>query len=352
MTKASLPILDISEYLANPEGSGAREFITKIRETCHGIGFFYLIGHGVSSESDKDAMDIANRFFELPLAEREAIAIARSPHFRGYTLLKSEMTAGKLDWRDQIDIGPEAEASEPGPEDPPWMKLLGPNQWPESLPEMPGVISVWMEQMQSVGMKLMQALAAGLGKPRDYFDDRMAPDPYTRVKVIRYPGQSEENSGEQNDDEQGLGLHHDSGVLTLILQDAVPGLQVMSGGRLVDVEPMPGAYVVNLGEMLQSATNGYFKATKHQVLRPTSGQQRISIAFFLNPRLDARFEPFDLPEDLAAEATGGQNRGGEMDPDDPVFATFGANTLKIRMRAHPDVTAAHYAGVELTGEHR
>ena len=51
---------------------------------------------------------------------------------------------------------------------------------------------------------------------------------------------------------------------------------------------------------------------------------------------------------LAAEATGGQNSDGEMDPDDPVFATFGANTLKIRMRAHPDVSAAHYAGVDLT----
>ena len=75
-------------------------------------------------------------------------------------------------------------------------------------------------------------------------------------------------------------MHHDLGVLTLILQDAVPGLQVMSGDKLVNVEPMPGTYVVNLGEMLQSATNGYFKATKYQVMRPASGLQRISIPTF------------------------------------------------------------------------
>ncbi len=347
MTKASLPILDISEYLINPDSDGGHRFVSMLRETSHRIGFFYLIGHGVTADSDREVMSMANRFFELPLAEREAIAIAGSPHFRGYTLLKSEITAGKQDWRDQIDIGPEAAAQEEVPDDPPWLKLIGPNQWPQSLPEMPGVISAWMKQVQSVGMSLMQAMAEGLGKPRDYFDDRMSPDPYTRVKVIRYPPQANQNS-EQSADEQGLGLHHDSGVLTLILQDAVPGLQVMSEGRLIDVDPMPGAYVVNLGEMLQSATSGYLKATKHQVLRPTAGRQRISIALFLNPRLDARFEPFDLPEALAAEATGGQNSDGEMDPDDPVFATFGANTLKIRMRAHPDVSAAHYAGVDLT----
>jgi isopenicillin N synthase-like dioxygenase len=166
----------------------------------------------------------------------------------------------------------------------------------------------------------------------------MAPNAYTRVKIIRYPAQPErDGSG------QGLGLHHDSGILTFILQDEIPGLQVMSGGKLIDVEPYPGAYVVNLGEMMQSATNGYLRATKHQVVSPPAGKQRLSIAYFMNPRLDARFEPLKLPAELAAEAPGGQN----IDPDDPVFATFGANTLKIRMRSHPEVTAAYYSEVNL-----
>jgi isopenicillin N synthase-like dioxygenase len=131
--------------------------------------------------------------------------------------------------------------------------------------------------------------------------------------------------------------------MTFILQDAVPGLQVMSDGKLIDVTPMPGAYVVNLGEMMQSATNGYLRATKHQVVSPPTGQQRLSIAYFMNPRLDAQFTPIPLPAALAAHAPGGQN----IDPNDPVFATFGANTLKIRMRSHPDVTAAYYADVNL-----
>nr|MBX2823938.1 isopenicillin N synthase family oxygenase [Gammaproteobacteria bacterium] len=80
-----------------------------------------------------------------------------------------------------------------------------------------------------------------------------------------------------------------------------------------------------------------------QVISPPPGKQRISIAYFMNPRLDARFEPVTLPPALAAEATGSQN----VDPDDPVFSRFGVNTLKIRMRSHPDVTEAYYADVNL-----
>ena len=132
--------------------------------------------------------------------------------------------------------------------------------------------------------------------------------------------------------------------MTFILQDEVPGLQVVRDGRLLDVEPMPGAYVVNLGEMMQSATNGYLRATKHQVVSPPPGKQRLSIAYFMNPRLDARFEPISLPPPLAALARGSQN----ADPNDPVLSTFGANTLKIRMRSHPDVTAAYYGDVDPT----
>jgi len=194
------------------------------------------------------------------------------------------------------------------------MRLRGPNQWPSSLPDMAGIVGDWMAQMQPVGLALMRALAEGLGQSTDYFDSRMTPEPYTRVKIIRYPPQpAHGGSG------QGLGLHNDTGIITMILQDSIPGLQVMSDGKLVDVESRSGTFVVNLGEMMQSATNGYLRATKHQVVSPPPGQQRISVAYFVNPRLDASFEPVTLPADLAAKATGSQNK----DPNNPVFATFG-----------------------------
>ncbi len=331
-----LPILDIAEYLKNSNSDAAGDFIEQLRETCHGPGFFYLAGHGIDQQSNNAALNVANQFFALPDSEREALAIGQSAGFRGYTLLKNERTNGRVDWRDQIDVGPEEPPPVISPDDPPWQRLRGPNQWPAALPDMADIISSWMAQVEPIGLALMRALASALGQPSNYFDLKMTPKPYTRVKIIRYPAQPDTGGSGQ-----GLGLHNDTGLITLILQDSVPGLQVMSKGELVDVEPMPGAFVVNLGEMMQTATSGYLKATKHQVVSPPAGTQRISIAYFVNPRLDARFEAVDLPPELAGKAPGGQN----ADPDNPVFKTFGANQLKTRMRSHPDVTAAFYPDV-------
>jgi isopenicillin N synthase-like dioxygenase len=138
-------------------------------------------------------------------------------------------------------------------------------------------------------------------------------------------------------------MHHDSGLVSFVLQDDVGGLQVEIGGELVDATPKPGTYVMNLGEMLQAATNGYLRATKHRVQSPPSGRERLSVAYFFHPRLDAVFAPVALPSELVAEARGGQN----LDPNDPIFATFGENYLKIRLRSHRDVALAHYSDLRL-----
>jgi isopenicillin N synthase-like dioxygenase len=335
---SALPVVDASEFLAKGEDAS---FVTALREACHDPGFCYLVGHGIERHVDAQLIEQAGEFFALPADARAAIAIGRSPHFRGYTVLGDERTLGRRDWRDQIDIGPEAPALALSEDDPPWLRLQGPNQWPAGLPQFRLAVSQWLRCIDSLAQAMMRAIALGLGQTAGVFDSAIQPTPYTRLKIIRYPAQTE---GE--DDGQGLGLHQDSGLLTLILQDEVGGLQVKTPAGLVDVSPMPGAYILNLGEMLQAASGGYLRATPHQVTSPPSGRQRISIAYFFNPRLDAVFTPLTLPPELAARARGGQNN----DPSDPVFSTFGENTLKIRMRAHPDVSRAFYAGVEL-GKH-
>jgi isopenicillin N synthase-like dioxygenase len=312
--------------------------ILRLRDACHNPGFFYLTDHGLDSSLDQELLGVAQQFFDLPEAARHEINIVNSPHFRGYTVLGSEQTGGKSDWRDQIDVGPE----EPEPilesTAPPWMRLRGPNQWPVELPEMQAIVTKWMDAIEPVAVSLLRSIAVGLGQPADIYDQVMGPNPYPRMKIMRYPALPETDSAGQ-----GLGLHHDSGVLTIILQDAVPGLQVEHDGQLIDVDPLSGAYIVNLGEMMQASSNGYLRATKHQVTSPPIGQQRISIAYFFNPRLDAKFNAIDLPDELAIEAIGGQN----SNPKDPVYPVFGDNTLKIRMRAHPDVAAKYYADVDL-----
>jgi isopenicillin N synthase-like dioxygenase len=331
---AELPELDISAFMASPQSAEGRAFVAQLRDACHGPGFCYLAGHGVPAALDAAVMAAARTFFALPESERRALAIAGSPHFRGYTVLGDERTKGISDWREQLDIGLEEPAEPIAPGDPPWRRLRGPNQWPASLPGMAPTVLAWMRAMDRVGLAVLRALALGLGQPLEHFDAVVLPRGDPHAKVIRYPAQRRDA-----DTGQGVGMHHDSGLVSFVLQDDVGGLQVDLDGRLVDATPRPGTYVMNLGEMLQAATSGYLRATKHRVQSPPSGRERLSIAYFFHPRLDAVFAPIALPPALAAQARGGEN----VDPNDPIFATFGDNYLKIRLRSHRDVALAHYA---------
>ena len=108
-----------------------------------------------------------------------------------------------------------------------------------------------------------------------------------------------------------------------------------------DAPAMPGAYLMNLGEMLETATDGYLKATPHRVVSPPAGRDRISIAYFFNPRFELPFERVELPPALAAAAPG-------ADHDGVGLKVFGENNLKTRLRSHPDVARRHYADLGAT----
>jgi isopenicillin N synthase-like dioxygenase len=115
-------------------------------------------------------------------------------------------------------------------------------------------------------------------------------------------------------------------------------LQVELGPQQwIDVPPVPDALIVNIGELLEVATGGYLRATRHRVRAPRPGSDRVSIPYFLNPALDALVPIISLPPDLAA-----LSRGVEADPDNPIFNTYGENAWKSRTRAHPDVAELHH----------
>ena len=334
-----LPTLDISAFLNDPNSTAAHRFVADLTRACRDPGFCYLQGHGIDPAIESAAVKAAREFFALPKAQREALEIANSPHFRGYTILGDERTQGISDWRDQLDVGPEEEAPALAADDPAWLKLRGPNQWPVEVPDMSPATLAWMAALEGIGVAITRALALGLGQPIDAFDDHVLPRPDVHVKIIRYPAQSPDA-----DTGQGVGLHHDSGLLSFILQDDQPGLEVQTKQGMVQATPVPGTYVMNLGQMMQAASNGYLRATPHRVQSPPAGAERLSLAYFFNPRLEAVFAPVELPEELRSELA--DNNITPPLEDDPVFATFGDNTLKIRLRAHPDVAARHYGDMK------
>lgn len=331
MALESLPVLDFSRLQARPEE--ASSFRNDLRDAMRDVGFLYLTGHGIPQELTDALLDVSRRFFALPEEQKLPLENVHSPQFRGYTRVGGELTAGEVDWREQIDIGIERDPVPAGPGIPDYWRLEGPNLWPADLPEMRQIVTEWTTRLSEISLSLLGALAVSLGAPENTFDEAFA-RAFPILKIVRYPGESDP------DPKQGVGSHRDGGVLTLLLvEPGKGGLQVEHNGAWIDAPQVPGAFVVNIGEMLELATEGYLKATLHRVISPLRGTDRISLPFFYNPALDATMPRIVLNAELKARA-----RGLSLDPNNsPILDTYGDNALRYRLRAHPNVAAVHHA---------
>jgi isopenicillin N synthase-like dioxygenase len=334
----NLPLLDLSRLDA---GLAERHsFLADLRAAARDVGFFYLTGHGIDPDLTDEALKLSRRFFELPAEDKLAIEMVNSPHFRGYTRPGFERTKGKPDWREQIDVAAEEEALPRRPGQPAWERLRGPNQWPAALPELRPALLRYQAETTAVAIRLLRAFALALEQPEDAFEPIYSGSPNQLLKIIRYPGRA---AGEGD---QGVGAHKDSGFITFVLQDKQSGLQVETEDGWIDARPLRGSFVVNIGEVLEMASDGYLRATVHRVVSPPAGTDRLSVAFFLGARLDATIPLLKLPGRLKDEA-----RGVARDPDNPLFRDVGKNYMKSRLRSHPDVAERHHADL-LEGEAR
>jgi isopenicillin N synthase-like dioxygenase len=346
--KTPIPLLDLRR--SDAAGAQRAAFLMELRAAAHEVGFFYLCGHDVDSQLLRDLMESARRFFALPEAEKMAIEMVNSPHFRGYNRVASELTRGQPDWREQIDIGAERPALPRDANSPAWARLRGPNQWPAALPGLRPAVIRWQAAAQQVLIRVLRALAVALGQTADALEPLYGNDPHYLLKLIRYPGVAAaggipggsavgiESALGVAHSALGVGAHKDSELLTLLLQDDQGGLQVETAQGWIDVPPRPGTFVINIGELLELASDGYLRATMHRVVMPPAGVDRLSAAFFLGARLDATVPLLPLPPALAAQA-----RGPERDPNNPLFRDVGQNYMKGRLRSHPDVARRHHA---------
>ncbi|MGW2712711.1 isopenicillin N synthase family dioxygenase [Streptomyces sp. NPDC001356] len=335
-----LPVINLSRFRAPDADRDA--FLAELRSAAHEVGFFYVTGHGVPASLREEVLSAARAFFALPEEQRLEIENINSPQFRGYTRTGTEYTAGSADWREQIDIGPERAAVATGPDDPLYLRLIGPNQWPTALPELKDVVLRWQAEALRVSREVLRALAAALGQHEGYFDQWFDDEAAVHVKIVHYPPRA------SKDADQGVGAHKDYGYLALLQQDEVGGLQVQrEDGGWIDAVPVPDAFVFNIGEMLEIATQGYLKATRHRVVSPRPGVHRYSVPFFLGPRLDAVVEPLVLPPELAA-----LSRGVTDDPDNPLLAAFGENAVIGWLRSHPRVAERWWSDVLEKRENR
>lgn len=331
-TQSGLPVINLSRLHGSAQDRA--EFIAELRAILHDHGFFYLVGHGVPKPLIDEMVAATKAFFALPDEAKDEIAMTNSPHFRGYNRVGMEVTGGKQDWREQVDFDREEDAVAEYPDMPAWQRTIGPNQWPSAMPELRDVVTRYQTEATRVAIEVLEAVALALGQEEDAFEPLYRSGPRQHLKILRYPGRSAASS------EQGVGAHKDGGLLTILLQ-GLPALRVKThDGRWVPAPPVKGAFIVNTGELLEMATDGFVRANIHAADVPPEGTQRFSIPFFLGASHDGTVPVIDLPPELKTAA-----RGVSTDPANPMLREVGANHLKARVRSHPDVAAIHYPDI-------
>jgi isopenicillin N synthase-like dioxygenase len=234
-------------------------------------GFLYVTGHGIPVESTTRLVAQAAAFFALGDEAKRRYYIGKSPNHRGYVPPGEEVFYGQSkDTKEAFDLSLDL------PEDDPDFlagnRLLGPNVWPRELPEFKAVVSAYHARALALGRSLLRGFALALGLPESHFDGQVRKPP-SQLRLIHYPGGAREAGA------MGIGSHTDYECFT-ILHTTGPGLEVMNAaGEWIDAPPIPGAFVVNIGDLLEVFTNGHWVSTAHRV-RPVQDERYSFPLFF------------------------------------------------------------------------
>lgn len=295
MTLLDVPVIDIAP-LRTGSVADKQAVAAAVDRACRDIGFLVISGHGVDPDLVERTRATARAFFDLPLADKQRVA-RPAPHItRGYIGLHDESLARS---RDPGAYGSDLnESLMIGPVDapPPAVAAAGgahfaPNLWPAEPADLRAVWSDYYRAMGDLAATVMRLFALALQLPEHHFDDRIGHH-ISRLRVRNYPAQDTAPPAGQI----RAGAHSDYGSLTLLATEDKPGgLQVCNAaGEWRDVPIVPGAYIVNIGDLMARWTNDRWVSTLHRVVNPPAdagaAARRLSLVFFHNPDFDARIE--------------------------------------------------------------
>ncbi len=298
--------------------------VEQVASAARDFGFFQIVDHGIGQEQIDAVWDATRAFFAQPTETKRAIARTKE-NARGY--YDRELTKNRRDLKEVLDI---AHLRHDLPDDHPLNShpVDGVNQWPE-LPGFGETIRSYLDECGELSRWLLSAFCLGLGEAADHLHGGFEPSHTSFLRLNHYPTDDLLDADEASEvtplGDMALHHHSDAGALTLLLQDDVGGLQVESDGGWVDVDPTPGAIVVNTGDMMQVWSNDQYQAALHRVL-PRSSVERFSLPYFFNPSYDTDYAP--LPGSIAGgdqahyrTINWGQFRQARADGD---FADYGA----------------------------
>jgi len=278
---SNIPIVDISS-LTSTEKREQQSVADQLGRAASEVGFLYVRGHGINEALFDGVLDAAKRFFAQPVERKMAVYIGRSKNHRGYVPEGEEVFAsGSKDKKEAYDLSLDLP-----PTDSDYLAgnpLLGPNQWPD-VPGFRDAAVAYYDAVFHLGHSLIRGFARALGEAPDFFD-RYISKPPSQLRLIHYPFDAEA------EDRMGIGAHTDYECFTL-LRSTSPGLEVLNGGgEWIDAPPIPGAFLINIGDMFEILTNGRFVATSHRVRKVK--EERYSFPLFFSVDYHTVIKPLD-----------------------------------------------------------
>lgn len=275
----SVPVINLEPFLQGaPQGQAA--VAQEIARACTDIGFFLIVGHGVSKQLIDDTYAVTREFFDLPDAQKRATPL--NEFGAGYSPLQGEVLSATLGNAAPADLKESLN--------------LGKAQPHNVIPTLPtrgrALWYAYFDAMETLAATLLRAFALALDLDENFFADKIDRD-NSFLRLINYPDQP----GEPLAGQLRAGTHSDYGTLTILRAENAPGgLQVMTrSGEWLDVHVVPGSFIINIGDLMMRWTNDRWISTIHRVVNPPRdlalGSRRQSMVFFHNPNNDALIVP-------------------------------------------------------------
>ena len=272
----NVPVIDVSEVLASDLPHKDMAAVAQIRDAASKWGFFQIVNHGVDDELMERFYRDKTAFFARPTAEKASIK-RNDTNSKGW--YDDELTKNKQDWKEGFDIGAQDGSLDKA-------GLDGFNQWPSDPVEFQATIREYYDAMEVLSRKLLCCMSLGLGLEAEHFCPEFDQRHSSYLRLNHYPVCPDPSA------HRAISEHTDAGALTVLEQSNVQSLQVLlpEDGEWHDVPPLPGALVINTGDIMQVWSNDVYKAPLHRV-KANADQARSSSPFFYNPSYETDYCP-------------------------------------------------------------
>ena len=279
-----VPVIDVGPLR---DGSDTLKVGAELVRAASDVGFLYVRNHGVDAATIRAARRAAFELFRLPAEVKHEARTNRYHHGwlgPGATKMYDDALPDlkeSFNWGAEVEVEVDAEGGAAGPN-----PLAGPNVWPAALPGFRSSLEPWFDAASACTEDLLRGFALGAGLDPEHFI-RHRSRPLSRGSLQYYPPHPPDAGGERF----GVAPHTDFGMLTLLAQDEVGGLEIQRlDGGWVAMPPLPGTLVVNVGDLLQRWSNRTFHSTVHRVIN-RSGRERLSLVLAYDPNFETPVDP-------------------------------------------------------------